>query len=61
MPKYMHWATVDNNIDMRGEVAMLTRKIQIRAEIEKTCPPSNGNCNDYDFDTFGGHVKVRMV
>ncbi|XP_076080076.1 cell surface hyaluronidase-like [Mytilus galloprovincialis] len=43
---------------MHGEVAILTRNIKIRGEMELACPTVNGNCKDYTPDTFGRHVKV---
>ncbi|ESO94033.1 hypothetical protein LOTGIDRAFT_228687 [Lottia gigantea] len=45
------------NVDMRGEVALLTRNIQIEGEMEERCYISNGNCNNFLYDTFGGHLK----
>ena len=46
-------------MDMRGEVALLTRNIVIEAELQPTCPPENENCEEADnMDTFGGHIKV---
>ena len=47
---------------MRGEVALLTRNIKIRGEMASDyCPVSNGNCKEYDYDTFGGHIKVCLA
>ncbi|XP_076070514.1 cell surface hyaluronidase CEMIP2-like isoform X1 [Mytilus galloprovincialis] len=57
-PEFVHWSKLENNVDMRGEVAILTRNIKIRGEMELACPTVNGNCKDYTHDTFGGHVKV---
>ena len=55
----MHWGEmVEDRVDERGEVALLTRNIVIRGEMESKCPESNGNCKEFDYDTFGGHVKV---
>ncbi|VDH98251.1 Hypothetical predicted protein, partial [Mytilus galloprovincialis] len=56
-PEFVHWSKLENNVDMRGEVAILTRNIKIRGEMELACPTVNGNCKDYTHDTFGGHVK----
>ena len=48
-----------NNVDMRGEVAMLTRNIVIEAETQPNCPKKNKNCEEtLNLDTFGGHIKV---
>lgn len=62
--KYAHFGKVikGNSIDMRAEVALLTRNIVIEGEMEDSCPPGNGNCDNayvYGLDTFGAHVKVR--
>ena len=62
VPKYVHFGKVLNNVDMRGEVALLTRNIKIRGEMASDyCPESNGNCKEYDYDTFGGHIKVCLA
>lgn len=58
-PRYTHWSKMENNIDMRGEVALLTRNIKILGEMEINCPTANKNCNDYAYDTFGGQIQVR--
>ena len=56
---YMHWGEmIEDRVDERGEVALLTRNIVIRGEMLEECPKDNGNCKEYDYDTFGGHVKV---
>lgn len=44
---------------MRAEVGLLTRNIVVMGEMEDGCYPySNHICNFFDFDTFGGHIKV---
>ncbi|KAK3087910.1 hypothetical protein FSP39_012365 [Pinctada imbricata] len=53
----MHFGQIEDRVDMRGEVGMLTRNIKVRGEMESTCPASNGNCGTYSYDTFGGHMK----
>ncbi|KAK3105830.1 hypothetical protein FSP39_006666, partial [Pinctada imbricata] len=67
--RYTHFGEVENRVDMRGEVGLLTRNIKIRGETESYCPVSNGNCGEcpvrwdqrtcgkYLYDTFGGHIK----
>lgn len=56
---YMHWGEmIEDRVDGRGEVALLTRNIVIRGEMLYKCPEANGNCDDYDHDTFGVLVKV---
>ena len=58
----MHFGEiVAGAVDMRGEVAALTRSVVIRGQMEESCPAFNGNCNNVNVknvDTFGGHVKV---
>jgi hypothetical protein len=44
VPEYVHWSMLDFNIDMRGEIAMLSRNIKIRGEMQNGCPSSNRNC-----------------
>lgn len=63
--QYEHFGQVVNNVDMRAEVALLSRNIIIEGEVQSTCPQENGNCGsrgheekEYDYDTFGGHIKV---
>ncbi|XP_045197941.2 cell surface hyaluronidase-like [Mercenaria mercenaria] len=61
--EYTHFGKIikGNTIDMRAEIALLTRNVVIEGEMEDTCPPGNGNCDDiyvYGWDTFGAHVKV---
>lgn len=60
----MHFGKMiaNDRVDMRGEVGVLTRDVVIQGEMEDTCPPTNGNCNDPyvdNKDTFGGHIKVQ--
>ncbi|XP_060069788.1 cell surface hyaluronidase-like [Ylistrum balloti] len=58
LPQFMHYGEVEYNVDMRGEVALLSRNIVIEGVMNSFCPTVNGNCNDYAYDTFGGHVKM---
>ena len=61
---FEHYGEIWNNVDMRGEVAMLTRNIVIRGETQATCPTVNGNCGNVnvgDVDTFGAHIKVKHI
>ncbi|XP_060076275.1 cell surface hyaluronidase-like, partial [Ylistrum balloti] len=58
LPQFMHYGEVEYNVDMRGEVALLSRNIVIEGVMNAFCPSVNGNCNDYAYDTFGGHVKA---
>lgn len=44
---------------MRAEVGLLSRNIVVRGEMEGKCYPySKHLCHFFDFDTFGGHIKV---
>lgn len=48
-----------DGVDMRAEVALLSRNILIQGEMERSCYGNNW-CQYYSHDTFGGHVKVRL-
>lgn len=55
-PQYNHVGEIVDGVDMRAEVALLSRNILIYGEMENSC---YGNmCQFYSHDTFGGHVKV---
>merc|ERR1712123_266498 len=43
---------------MRGEVSLLTRNILIQGELEDKCY-GNQLCDEYKFDTFGGHIMAK--
>lgn len=46
-------------MDMRAEVGLLSRNIVVMGETEAKCYPySHHVCDFFDFDTFGGHIKV---
>ncbi|XP_053374772.1 cell migration-inducing and hyaluronan-binding protein-like [Mercenaria mercenaria] len=59
---FMHFGKILHNaVDMRAEVALLSRKVVIRGEMEPECPNFNNNCNYEEVrgkDTFGAHTKV---
>lgn len=55
-PQYHHVGEIVDGIDMRAEVALLSRNILIYGEMEKSC--YGKMCQFYSHDTFGGHVKV---
>ena len=61
--EYMHYGELlaGDALDMRGEVALLSRPVVIQGETESYCPKFNGNCGNIatrGLDTFGGHIKV---
>ena len=57
--EYRHFGEIESGVDMRGEVALLTRNIKIEGEMQHGCPKENKNCDKYkDIDTYGGHMKV---
>ncbi|XP_076436577.1 cell surface hyaluronidase-like [Babylonia areolata] len=58
-PKFTHYGEITDGIDMRGEVALLSRNIVIEGAMEDRCPLSNGNCDQVKFDTYGGHIKIE--
>ncbi|XP_069480269.1 cell migration-inducing and hyaluronan-binding protein [Ambystoma mexicanum] len=55
--QYLHMGQEVDGVDMRAEVGLLSRNVILQGEIESTCYGSNV-CKFFDFDTFGGHVKV---
>lgn len=58
-PQYNHSGEIVDGIDMRAEVALLSRNILIYGEMESSC--YGKMCQFYSHDTFGGHVKVCSV
>lgn len=60
-PQYLHTGEEIDGVDMRAEVGLLTRNIVVMGEMEDKCYPySNHICDFFDFDTFGGHIKVGI-
>lgn len=59
-PQYNHVGEILDGIDMRAEVALLTRNILIYGEMENTCY-GNNLCQFFNHDTYGGHIKVYFV
>uniref|UniRef100_W5N565 hyaluronoglucosaminidase n=1 Tax=Lepisosteus oculatus TaxID=7918 RepID=W5N565_LEPOC len=57
-PVYLHIGEEVDGVDMRAEVGLLTRNILIMGEMETKCY-GNDACKFFDFDTFGGHLKVE--
>ena len=55
---YRHFGKVEDGVDMRAEVGLLTRNIKIQGVMERGCPDNNENCEEFDYDTYGGHIKV---
>lgn len=49
-----------DGVDMRAEVALLSRNILIHGEMEKSCY-GNNLCQFYSHDTYGGHIKVGFA
>lgn len=56
-PRYIHLGEEVDGVDMRAEVGLLSRNILVRGEMESGCY-GNEACKFFDFDTFGGHLKV---
>ncbi|XP_030593634.1 cell surface hyaluronidase [Archocentrus centrarchus] len=56
-PQYNHTGEIIDGIDMRAEVALLSRNILIYGEMENSCYGDN-MCQFYNHDTFGGHIKI---
>ncbi|XP_029017539.1 cell surface hyaluronidase isoform X2 [Betta splendens] len=56
-PQYNHVGEIIDGVDMRAEVALLSRNILIHGEMEKSCY-GNNLCQFFSHDTFGGHIKI---
>ncbi|KAK3583750.1 hypothetical protein CHS0354_022782 [Potamilus streckersoni] len=61
-PRYTHWGDVEDGVvDMRAEVALLSRNIIIEGKMENSCYINDANnpgrCSNFNYDTFGGHIK----
>ncbi|KAM3867966.1 cell surface hyaluronidase [Diretmus argenteus] len=56
-PLYNHVGEIVDGVDMRAEVALLSRNILIYGEMENSCYGNNG-CQFYSHDTYGGHIKI---
>lgn len=55
-PQYGHVGEVIDGVDMRAEVALLSRNVLVYGEMENSC--YGNTCQFYSHDTFGGHVKI---
>ncbi|XP_041366995.1 cell surface hyaluronidase-like [Gigantopelta aegis] len=57
-----HFGEVFDNVDERGEVALLTRQIVIEGDMEERCysnsPAEADACDKFAEDVFGGHLKM---
>uniref|UniRef100_A0AAY4CTU2 G8 domain-containing protein n=1 Tax=Denticeps clupeoides TaxID=299321 RepID=A0AAY4CTU2_9TELE len=56
-PQFTHVGEVLDGVDMRAEVALLSRNILIHGEMENSCYGNNW-CQFFNHDTFGGHIKI---
>ncbi|KAM4602789.1 cell migration-inducing and hyaluronan-binding protein [Polymixia lowei] len=56
--EFVHMGEEVDGVDMRAEVGLLSRNILLRGEMEPSCY-GNEACKFFDFDTFGGHLKVE--
>uniref|UniRef100_A0A671VUA0 hyaluronoglucosaminidase n=1 Tax=Sparus aurata TaxID=8175 RepID=A0A671VUA0_SPAAU len=54
-PQYNHFGEIVDGVDMRAEVALLSRNILIYGEMENSCYGNNA-CQFYNHDTYGGHI-----
>ncbi|CAH1264696.1 TMEM2 [Branchiostoma lanceolatum] len=54
---YMHFGEISDEVDLRGEVGLLTRNVKFQGEVEDSCYGDN-RCQFFDFDTYGGHLKI---
>ncbi|XP_066283939.1 inactive cell surface hyaluronidase CEMIP2-like [Branchiostoma lanceolatum] len=55
--KYNHFGEITDEVDLRGEVGLLTRNIKFQGEVEDSCYGDN-RCQFFDYDTYGGHLKI---
>ncbi|KAL3861031.1 hypothetical protein ACJMK2_007122 [Sinanodonta woodiana] len=63
-PRYTHWGSVEDGVvDMRAEVALLSRNIVIEGKMEESCYVNEvnvpGGCSNFDYDTYGGNIKFE--
>lgn len=58
--QFVHMGEEVDGVDMRAEVGLLTRNVLLRGEVQPDCY-GNDICKFFDFDTFGGHLKVFFV
>ncbi|XP_043967046.1 cell surface hyaluronidase [Gambusia affinis] len=56
-PRYNHVGEIIDGVDMRAEVALLSRNILIYGGMENSCYGDN-LCQFFNHDTFGGHIKI---
>uniref|UniRef100_A0A673M7K3 hyaluronoglucosaminidase n=1 Tax=Sinocyclocheilus rhinocerous TaxID=307959 RepID=A0A673M7K3_9TELE len=56
-PQFTHVGEILDGVDMRAEVALLSRNILIHGEMENSCYGKNW-CQYFSYDTFGGHIKI---
>ncbi|KAI8511538.1 hypothetical protein Bbelb_106380, partial [Branchiostoma belcheri] len=55
--RYTHFGEVSDEVDMRGEVGLLTRNVRFQGEVEDSCYGDNF-CQFFHYDTYGGHLKI---
>lgn len=59
---YLHVGQVIDGVDMRAEVGLLSRNVVVMGEMEGRCYEYGSKlCSFFDFDTFGGHIKVGLL
>uniref|UniRef100_A0AAR2JE45 G8 domain-containing protein n=1 Tax=Pygocentrus nattereri TaxID=42514 RepID=A0AAR2JE45_PYGNA len=56
-PQFTHMGEIVDGVDMRAEVALLSRNILVQGEMERSCYAKNW-CQYFSHDTFGGHIKI---
>lgn len=57
-PQYNHVGEIVDGVDMRAEVALLSRNILVYGEMENQC--YGRMCQFFSHDTYGGHIKVPL-
>ena len=56
--EFRHFGEIEDGVDMRAEVGLLTRNIKIEGVVSRGCPDVNENCDEFEYDTYGAHIKV---
>jgi len=54
---WTHWGETTDGVNMGAEVGLLNRNVRIHGRMEEACYGEN-KCNRFNFDTFGGQIKV---
>uniref|UniRef100_A0A6Q2YLV1 hyaluronoglucosaminidase n=1 Tax=Esox lucius TaxID=8010 RepID=A0A6Q2YLV1_ESOLU len=56
-PQFGHIGEIVDGVDMRAEVALLSRNVLVYGEMQSACYGDNW-CQFFGHDTYGGHIKI---